>query len=448
MEVMPTSKLFGTSGIRGPAATLFTPQFCFDIGRTFARFLSAHLQEGRVAVGLDSRQSSPQIKTYLAAGLIHEGREVVDLGCLPVPATHYAIVSGPFMASVMVTGSHIDMASNGLKFFAFKEEITKEHEQEIETIYAQLKDQVKAAPLETNLEISPAGFQNYLELLLSVADLPLPKIKIVFDPGNGGQTETVGSFLRQTGFEVIPLNAHLQDQLISRDTETDGAFAALQEAVKLHGADLGVGFDSDGDRVVFVDRESRFIPGDYSGTILARWFAGEVVVTPINTSNVVNFIHKEVIRTKVGSPHVIAAMKEHAATFGFESNGGGIHADVMLSRDGGVSFVRLLNILKWSQKTLDQLVAELPQLFLRRTKFACPFNQYATILSKAPQFLAARSVDQTDGVKLNLDEKTWVLFRGSGNAPEFRVFVESDSLTKAKQLEQDALTFAKSLIHV
>lgn len=437
--------LFGTSGIRGPAATLFTPQFCFDIGRAFAFFLDQYKQVGAIAVGIDTRSSSPHISQNLIYGLRHAGREVVHLGAIPVPAANYSLLSMGVIGAVMVTGSHIDIESNGVKFFAFKEEINKLHEQEISDYYFQIKEQVKPEPIMSVIPQSNQGINNYIELLLSQLDHPLPKLKVVIDPSNGGQTEVVKTVLREAGIEFVAINAEIQEPLISRDTETEGVFETLQETVKHEHADLGVGFDTDGDRAIFVDHKGNFIPGDYSGAILAKWNASNTIACPINVSNVIGYV-KEAVRTKVGSPYVIAAMKKYGSTFGFESNGGCIHGDIMMSRDGGTTFVKMLNILKWSKKSLHDLVAELPKFYIRRTKFECPTEKFPLILSKAKSFMAAQKIIEVDGVKLILDQNTWVLFRPSGNAPEFRIFVESNKETAANQLLDHALSFAKQII--
>lgn len=436
---------FGTSGIRGPANTLFTPQFCFDIGRVFAIFLDRYKQSGTITVGIDTRSSSPHISQNIIYGLRYAGRDVVHLGAIPVPAANYSLLSMGVVGAVMVTGSHIDIESNGVKFFCQKEEITKEQEAEISVIYEEIKEQVAPTPVMGTIPQSNQGINNYIEMLLSLVDHPLPKLKIVIDPGNGGQTEVIKTLLRELGADFVAINAEIQEPLISRDTEEDGAFSILQETVRHEHADLGVGFDSDGDRCVFVDKKGNFIPGDYSGTILAKWNAADTVVCPINVSNVINFIGKEVVRTRVGSPFVIADMKKFGSNFGFESNGGCIHEDVMLSRDGGTTFVKMLNILKWSKQPLHELIADLPKFYIRRSKFACPIEKFAPILEKSKGFLTSQSVDTTDGVKLILDSNTWVLFRPSGNAPEFRVFVESNQETKANQLLDHALTFAKQI---
>ncbi len=437
--------LFGTSGIRGPANTLFTPQFCFDLGRTFAIFLDQNNQTGDVAVAIDTRTSSPHIAQNLIYGLRYAGREVIHLGAIPVPAANYSILSMGVVAAIMVTGSHIDIESNGVKFFANKEEINKDQEKQISDLYQSLKEKVSPVTVMGTIPQSNRGINNYIEMLLSLVDHPLPKLKIVLDPGNGGQTEVMKTVLRELSADFVVINGQTQEQLISRDTETDDAFRALQEKVVEEQADLGVGFDSDGDRCIFVDRKGNFIPGDYSGTLIAKWHAADSVVCPVNVSNVINYIGKEVIRTRVGSPYVIAGMKKYGSNFGFESNGGCIHEDVMLSRDGGATFIKMLNILKWSKLPLHELVGELPKFYIRRSKFDCPTEKFDLILEKARGFLTSQSIDTTDGVKLILDENTWILFRPSGNAPEFRVFVESNQETKANQFLTHALSFAKQI---
>lgn len=438
-------RLFGTSGIRGVAKTLFTAQFCFDIGRTFAIFLDRHDQKGMVAVGTDSRASSPHISDGVISGLSYERREVIDLGAVPVSATHYSIISTPAVASIMVTGSHIDMDSNGVKFFAFKEEILKEHEAEIEKIYEEVRQRVPHRILLDSVEQSSAGLNNYVNLMLNIADSPLPALKIVVDPGNGAQTEAMRMVLNTLKQKAYFINDNIQETLMSRDTEADGAFEQLQKKVVACQADLGVGFDSDGDRVIFVDHKGNFVPGDYSGAILAKFNSTNEVVVPVNVSNVVDHIGKKVIRTKVGSPFVVAAMKKNGAGFGFESNGGGIHADIMMSRDGGTSLIRMLNVLSWSKKSLAELVSELPKFYISKKKFDCPVEKNRKILSAAVKFLKPVSFDETDGLKLILDGSTWVLFRPSSNAAEFRVFVHSDTQTKTLQLMEDALAFASKI---
>lgn len=439
-------KLFGTSGVRGPADTLFTSEFCQKLGVSFSKFLSNHQQFGPICIGIDNRQSSPRIQSSLLQGLALQGREVVNLGVVPVPATHYAHLSSSFVGAIMVTGSHIDTESNGVKFFALKEEITKAHESEIESLFDQCTHQI--SDIKYPISNSDLGFNNYLENLLAHLDSPIKINKVVLDTGNGGQTEVIKGLFREANIPFVSINDHLQESLLSRDTESDGSFQELSEKVISEDADLGVGFDSDGDRLVVADHTGKIIPGDYLGSLISQYFAGESIVCPVNVSNVVHFLSKEIFRTKVGSPFVIEKMKSTGSIIGFESNGGVIHGDNMYSRDGGLSLVRVLNILNWTKSNLKDLIDKFPHFHQIKTKFDCPFEQYQNIYDQAQTFLMPKFIDRTDGVKLILDDSSWVLFRGSGNAPEFRIFVESDSITKATDLKTQALKFSKNIVHV
>ena len=441
--------LFGTSGIRGKVIEMFTNQFCFDMGRTFAKFLDDNNQPGLVAIGIDSRQSSPRISNYVIAGLKSLARQVTFHGAIPVPACHNTILSTPAIGSIMVTGSHTDIDANGLKFFAFKEEISKKQELEITEIYYESAGKISCPTEEPEqLPLDASGFNNYVKLLLSLAENSTKKFKVVADPGNGVQTEVVRTVLPKLGHELIMINGDLNKELLSRDTEADGSFIDLQQAVVKNNADFGIGFDTDGDRIIFVDHLGNFISGDYSGTLIAKNNPSDTIVVPVNVSNVINSIGKNIIRTKVGSPFVVATMKENNAGFGFESNGGGVYKDVMLSRDGGTSMIKVLNMLSSTNKTLSELISDLPIYYLRRNKFDCPTEKNALILEKAKDFIKTQAVDETDGLKLIIDDHNWVLFRPSSNAPEFRVFVEANTAEKADKLLADALTFAQNLIKI
>jgi len=205
------------------------------------------------------------------------------------------------------------------------------------------------------------------------------------------------------------------------------------------GADLGIAFDGDGDRVVFVDEDGIFITGDYSGTLIAKYSDTPIVVTPINTSQVVDHIGKPVIRTKVGSPHVVQAMEENGALFGFESNGGGVSKEVMLSRDAGSSMIKILNIMKKSGMSLKELVGTLPKFYICKSKVECPMDIYPYVLKNAKTEFGSSGVriEEIDGLKIWKGGNTWTLFRPSVNAPEFRVFAEAKNRRRSLRLVQE-----------
>ncbi|OGM17869.1 hypothetical protein A2V61_00165 [Candidatus Woesebacteria bacterium RBG_19FT_COMBO_47_8] len=443
---MPDGTLFGTTGIRGDAKELFSNQFCFDIGRTFAIFLSQGKAVGQVAIGMDPRESSPRIKAAYASGLIYEGREVFDEGVTPIPSVNYILKAQPFFAgSTMVSGSHIKPHLNGLKFFAFGEEILKAHEAKIHEIYREIKNQVTYSDKSEVMVADDAAPSAYKEYLVSKAKLPYPNWKVVVDPGNGAQSDVAPWVLRQLGLNVIELNASVQGVFYSRDTEVEGDFKELQETVVNENADFGIGYDSDGDRVVFIDEKGNYIPGDYTGTIIARQSEGDSVVTPINTSQVVEAAGKKVLRTKVGSAYVVEKMKEVGASFGFEANGGGIFAE-MHSRDGGRTTVEILNILAAKSAKLSDLIATLPKYFLARDKIEYEWSLKDKIIQEAKNNFKGEKTDETDGLKIWLVGGSWILFRSSLNAPEFRVFAESKKKEEAEELLKKGLELVNQVI--
>jgi len=439
--------LFGTSGIRGNAEDLFTNQFCFDIGRAFVNFLDNHDQPGPVAVGMDPRGSSPRILKALEQGLSFGGREIVDQGTVPVPALNWILKVTPYAGSIMVSGSHISANLNGLKFFALKEEILKKHEQEISRIYERIKDKEKFQKKEINIEEENRANEAYQERLTELADEPYPDWKLgMVDPGNGGQSDTMPQVLARLGLEILEINASIQGEFIARDTETEGVLANLQKLVKKEKADMGIAYDYDGDRVVFVDEKGEFIPGDYTGALIAKHGDTQQVITPINTSQVVEHLGKPVIRTRVGSPYVVEAMKKNKATFGFEANGGGISAEVMMSRDGGSTTIKVLNILKKHGGSLSSLINTLPRFHLYRVKVDCPRKLNKVIMKEAKKEFKGIKVEEIDGLKIWLSNNSWILFRPSSNAPEFRVFAEAEKKEEAKKIAEKGMNLVKSKI--
>lgn len=446
---MSQVKLFGSSGIRGDAKEFFTNQTSFDLGRVFAILLTRHNTNGAVAVGMDPRESSPRIKAALVKGLIYEKREVFDDSITPIPSMNWVLISNSSIAgSVMVSGSHVKPHLNGLKFFAFGEEILKEHEEEIQEIYNLEKekiniDDIVIQTLESSIRESQAQ-ASYIEYIISKAKLPFKKIKVVIDAGNGAQSKVAPEILNRLGLEVIELNTNIQNEFMSRDTEVSGDFEELQKKVISEKADLGIGYDSDGDRVVFIDEKGEFISGDYSGSLIAMSIDTEKIVTPINTSSVAEKTGKEVIRTRVGSPFVVEKMKEVGAKFGFEANGGGIFSE-MHSRDGGRSTVEFLNLLNSKNMKASELVATLPKYYINRDKIEYEWELKDKILNEAKKEFKGIKIDETDGLKIWIDDNTWILFRSSANAPEFRVFVESLDETKSKELIEAGMRLVKSI---
>lgn len=439
-------RLFGTSGIRGPADSFFTNQFCFDVGRSFALFLDKHASFGKVAVGMDPRVSSQRIKEYFCAGLSYEKRQVFDEGIVPVPAMNWLLISSDFTASAMITGSHIKSDLNGLKFFAFKEEILKEHEEEIKGIYESLMEEIPFPhKIEALLQDNQAETQ-YKEMLMILAEKPYPNWKIVVDTGNGAQRQIIPNIAENLGINVVSLNNDSFGDFLARDTEAEEDFGPLKQKVQDERADLGVGFDADGDRVIFIDKNGRFIPGEYSSLLIATHEKTDSIVATFNVSQAAEQIGKKVYRTKVGSPYVVGKMKETGAMFGFEANGGCIFGEIMFTRDGGTTAIKMMNILKQTGKGLDELIDDLPRFFLFKDKIDCPWEKDEAVYEAVKKEFAGNRLEELDGLKVWPSKNSWILFRSSQNAPEFRVFAEAPTQKEATKLGENGIQLVKRVI--
>lgn len=439
--------LFGTSGIRGDAEKLLTDEFCTSIGYAFVKFLENHNQKGAIAVGMDPRKSSSRIKEELFGGLAEGGRKLLDEGICPIPAMCWLQRQPDIAGTIMITGSHIAPHLNGMKFFAMDEEITKEHEREIENLFLASKGVPFRAGGNAD-STSESRAQELYKEMLRVQASNLKKMKMVVDCANGAQSVVIPDLLSELGLDVVKVNCDVTAEFIARDTDTDdkAEIADLKERIIKEKADFGIAFDGDGDRVVFLDEQGNFILGEYSCSLIAKNEPGEVVVTTISASQVIDKIGKRVVRTRVGSPYVIQAMKENNADFGFEQNGGAIFAKNMYTRDGGSVMIKILSLFSGFKGNFSEFVGQLPKFYMHRTKVDCPTQLNRMIIEHAKSEFLGIKTEEMDGSKIWIDDTTWILFRPSANAPEFRVFAESDDNSKSAKLLKDGVNFVQDII--
>jgi len=444
--------LFGTSGIRN-IDDFFTDQFCFSIAQAFCNYLQEQNLPKRVVLGIDIRRSSARIASALIAGIKASGFNLLYGGVVPSPCLNFFAKANQ-CGGIMVTGSHLATGQNGIKFFLENRELVGEDEKRIEGLYASL-DAVPTSVSPRLPQPDPICLALYQQMLVShVRDLS--GMKIVLDAAYGTQQFVMPFVFEKAGAKVITLHRGTE-AFTGVDTELSEGFEEVKQAVLNNKADLGILYDSDGDRSLYIDHSGALVHGDVIGALLAKHLpqklVGGTIATPINTSSVIDHINKKVIRTMVGSPRVIEAMLNHKLKFGFEGNCGIILSHSIYSRDGGIASVLLVNLLDQTGKSLQQLASELPQFFIEKSKLDCPskLNHQILVEVKAKYAPQAKKIDELDGLKIYLDDgsgDSWILFRPSGNAPEFRVFAEARSKERAKELVVEGIGAVKRLIQV
>ena len=445
---MPKRSLFGTSGIRGPADTLFTDQFSFDIGKTFISFLKKSGNLGPIAVGMDPRTSSPRIKRALLKGLGTGGVPLFDEGVTPIPSMNWLIKSTPVVAGIMITGSHIAPELNGVKFYAHEEEISTADQDMIEATYFKLKEKEKISDGTPTVKLESRAKELYAEMLANIIKKPLPKWKVALDCANGSQSVVMPKLLKRLGLEVVKVNCDPQKDFIARDTDTDdkAEIDMLKSTVIKEKCDFGIAFDGDGDRVIFIDELGQFVLGEYSCSLVAKNIPGDTIITTISASQVVDTLGKKVIRTKVGSPYIVGKMKEHEVEFGFEPNGGAVSGEIMYTRDGGTMTMKIFNLFSKFKGTFSEMVGKLPKYYMARTKVDYRWELQEMILDEAKKIFKGVKTEEIDGLKIWIDESSWILFRSSQNAPEFRVFAESKDKKTTKILLTKGVDFVNKII--
>lgn len=441
---------FGTSGLRG-LVTELTPELVADYTRAF---LAACETGSGLYLGRDLRSSSPDIAAVVAEAARGEGVAVTDCGALPTPALALAAM-GAGAASLMVTGSHIPDDRNGLKFYTPTGELTKTGELAIGGALGRPPGgQDGPAPVQ-DAAAGPAFLARYVSAFGAEA---LAGLRIgVYSHSAVGRDLMIAA-LEALGADVVELGR--SGHFIPVDTEAvpEETRAQLASWAAGGGLDAIVSTDGDGDRPLVADAAGEVVPGDVLGQITGALLGAEVAVTPVssNTGAEAGGAFARVIRTKIGSPFVIAAMEEAGGrVVGYEANGGfllGFDADcgagvlpALMTRDSLLPIVAPLVAARRAGQSLAQRVAAEPARFTAADRLQeVPTEASRALVARLVEDAAARAeflaefggaataVDTTDGLRITLDTGRIVHLRPSGNAPELRFYAEAESADAAR----------------
>ncbi|WEK05670.1 MAG: phosphomannomutase [Candidatus Devosia phytovorans] len=451
-----SSLKFGTSGLRGLAVEL-EGQAARRYTAAFLRHLAKLGQEkgGRVYLGQDFRPSSPAIVADCAAAIAAAGLEPVDCGTLPTPALAlHAMAAG--CAAIMVTGSHIPADRNGLKFYVPAGEISKADEA---GILAALNDESVPDLAGAIADEADAAMERYFERFSTL----LPEgafagLRIgVFEHSTVAR-DLLTRILGHYGAETVSLGRI--DGFVPIDTEAfgDAVFEPLKGWIDVHNLDAIVSADGDGDRPLLMDAAGEFVRGDVLGLLTARYLGARVVVTPVTSNSAIERTGSfaEVVRTKVGSPYVVAGMETATgSTIGFEANGGtfvgnGVSATgeplpALPTRDAVLPLLCVLALAAGKGIAVSELVRSLPlQHALADRLQDVPSEKSGAFLARlagdaayaeavfVPHGIADLST--IDGLQFRTTSGDMVHFRASGNAPELRCYVEGSSPEVAREL--------------
>jgi len=269
---------------------------------------------------------------------------------------------------------------------------------------------------------------------------------VVVDAANSVGGLTGPQLMRELGCKVTSINANIDGTFPGRMPEPRPEnLTDLSATVKAIGADMGVAFDGDADRSIFVDENGTIYMGDKTFAIVIKQFLiknpGAKIVTPVSSSTLikdtVEAYKGELIWTKVGSVTVSQKMKELNAKLGGEENGGIFYGPHQAVRDGAMTTALLLDIMAQTGKKLSALVAEQPQYFIEKGKIECPEEKKEALLQKLLEQVKSENISTIDGVKIWFSDSSAILIRPSGTEPVFRLYAEAKNQEKALKLVED-----------
>ena len=468
-----SSLKFGTSGLRGLVTDL-VGQASFAYAAAFFASVGNNTGTNReVVIGRDLRNSSAEIAATVATAAAAAGLTAIDCGPLPTPALALEARRRGSCA-VMVTGSHIPEDRNGLKFYRPDGEITKADEV---AIIATLGDVSAITPLPPDVPAmqEPSAITRYCRRYLDAfeADILCGQKIAVYQQssvardllvellaGFGAAVEPIG---RSNTFVPIDTEAHRPEDIeFIRNVMTSGDFDAL------------VTTDGDADRPLLADSAGRIVRGDVLGLITARYLAADAVVVPVTAGSAIENTggFQRVLRTKVGSPFVIAGMEQAGqdgarVVCGFEANGGFLLGsdcpigDKILSRlptrDAVLPILATLAAMRQAAMPLADLVAtlnvgetasnRLPNVAPEQSSaFLGQFKDDSFCRNFLHPIGLIQSIDEQDGVRIGLDGDRTIHFRASGNAPELRCYAEAKSIGEAEGLVRWGLAAAAAVM--
>ena len=448
-------RLFGTNGIRGLVNKELTPETAVRIGYAIGTFF----KKGALIVGYDARTSGPMLAKSVIAGLTATGCNVLFAGMAPTPTLQYAVRHHKPNGGVIITASHNPPEYNGIKvLWNDGVEISREQEIEIENMYFDEKTKLSKWNEIGETRGLLGIVDEYIEAIEKHVDartISKKRYHVVIDPANSVGALVAPRLLRELGCKVTTINANIDGTFPGRVPEPRPEnLNNLASTVKAVNADLGVAYDGDADRSIFVDEKGQIHMGDQTFGVVEKHFLennpNERIITPVSSSTLIKDIADaykgRIVWTKVGSVTVAQTMKKLKAKLGGEENGGIFYGPHQPVRDGAMSTALILQIMAETGKKLSRLVDELPKYFIEKAKIECKEELKEKALQELISQVKGLDVSAIDGIKIWFEDKRSILIRPSGTEPIYRLYAEAKTQQKAQKLvEEYTLTLRQTI---
>ena len=454
LEIKPS--IFREYDVRGIAGRDLTPEFAQALGNAYAQYIAKKRTPAlgrhrlRVSVGWDCRLSSAPYSKALVSGLTEGGIDVIRVGECPTPLTYFSIFHLALDGAIMITGSHNSSDYNGFKLCVGKDTL---HGREIQEIRTLMEQNLKSAPRFLRGEGSVSDYEiipPYLEYLISHARPVKPRktMKVVIDAGNATASTVAPDLFRKLGAQVIPLFCEVDGRFPNHhpDPTVPDNLKQLVANVKKEGADFGVAFDGDSDRIGLVDETGRIIYGDellviFSRDVLSN-LPGATIISEVKCSH---RLYNDIaarggvgIMWKAGHSLIKSKMRETGAALAGEMSGHMFFADRYFGYDDAIyAALRIYEIACAAGGPISALLSDLPKMIATpEIRVDCDEELKFRLVEEAKRRLPADlKITDIDGVRIDFGD-SWALIRASNTQPALVLRFESPNEARMMEIRQ------------
>ena len=422
----------------------------------FAQAFGTYVGAGSIVIGRDPRTSGEMVKQAVIAGLLSSGCRVVDVGMCPVPTVQMMVRRYAGQGGIAITASHNPPEWNALKFIgrdglflgsgAAREMLDIYHQGEYTKVSGAETASVEVVAGATDIHIK--------EILDALGPLPLRqrRLRVVLDACNGAGSIIGPKLLQALGADVVAINDRPNGQFPRPAEPVPENLGDLSAAVREHHADIGFAQDMDADRLAIVSEKGVPIGEDYTLVLATLHVLDQErgpVVANLSTTHALDYVaqkyHCPIFRTRIGEVNVTDRMQSEGAVIGGEGNGGVIYPRINFARDSLVGMALVLHLLAKQERSVSEILAELPPLHMTKQKVVCPSHKIADVLKMIRQVYASAPMDLTDGIKVTL-ANGWLHVRSSNTEPIIRLSAEAETEAQAKQITDSVLELVQQQV--
>ena len=431
------------SGLRGIVKDDFSPQM---IDQYIMSFISNQNITSCV-IGRDGRSSGKEISQWVINALTKYGVNVDSCDLSTTPTIQLMTEKDKYDGGIVITASHNPTEYNGLKFL--QKDGTFLSPGQCNTLFTSVDNKLVLNESEVIGEVSDytsADEEHIAKVFaaqcINTNFIQSKKFKVVIDAVNGGGSNILPQLCKELGCDVTIINCNGDGNFTRVAEPLAENLKDLEEKVLEVGADIGFATDPDGDRLSIVSNTGEAIGEEYTLVLAFKNFINyqdSAIVTNLSTSRMIDDVSSGSVRTKIGEAHVVEKMNELNISIGGEGNGGVILKEVHLGRDSLVAIAMVLNLLSNDDKSINEIISEIPEYILIKDKIniddSIDFDSLATLFD-------CDEINQDDGIKFSWSNK-WIHIRKSNTEPIIRIFAEAKTRNEVNKLIQTLKDYLK-----